>query len=96
MLKIPHTRLLLTSDNRLQSKRRRSDKDHRDGDDESGAQPEQPPEDPLKDATTLYVGNLWVCLLPEAHWPAQHITGLQVLCSINDTAKPGIADTNPS
>ncbi|KAK1768506.1 hypothetical protein QBC33DRAFT_535217 [Phialemonium atrogriseum] len=39
------------------NKRRRSDKDHRDGDDESG-QPEQPQEDPLKDATTLYVGNL--------------------------------------
>lgn len=25
-----------------------------------GRQPEQPEEDPLKDATTLYVGNLYV------------------------------------
>jgi nuclear cap-binding protein subunit 2 len=40
-----------------QNKRRRSEKDHRD-DDEAGGQPEQQPEDPLKDATTLYVGNL--------------------------------------
>ncbi|RYP45169.1 hypothetical protein DL768_008442 [Monosporascus sp. mg162] len=44
------------------NKRRRTDhgRDGRDGDTEMGnnAQPEEPPEDPLKNATTLYVGNL--------------------------------------
>ncbi|KAI0382892.1 RNA-binding domain-containing protein [Hypomontagnella monticulosa] len=43
------------------NKRRRTDhgQDGRDGDTEmSNAQPEEAPEDPLKDATTLYVGNL--------------------------------------
>lgn len=39
------------------SKRRRTDRDR----DEEEAQPE-PVEDPLKDATTLYVGNLYVLL----------------------------------
>ena len=38
-------------------KRRRDHRD-RDGDDEMRQEPEQPQEDPLKDATTLYVGNL--------------------------------------
>jgi nuclear cap-binding protein subunit 2 len=43
----------------LQNKRRRFDnKDQRDGDDDTNMQTEQPEEDPLKDATTLYVGNL--------------------------------------
>jgi nuclear cap-binding protein subunit 2 len=35
------------------SKRRRTDRDARDEE-----EPEQPVDDPLKDATTLYVGNL--------------------------------------
>ncbi|KXX73285.1 Nuclear cap-binding protein subunit 2 [Madurella mycetomatis] len=39
------------------SKRRRFEKDRRDGDDDATMQ-DQPEEDPLKDATTLYVGNL--------------------------------------
>ncbi|KAK7735865.1 nuclear cap binding complex subunit [Cytospora paraplurivora] len=42
-------------------KRRRTDhRDHRDGDDNNNAsvEPEQAPEDPLANATTLYVGNL--------------------------------------
>lgn len=46
------------ANNGSQNKRRRSEHHPRDGDDESGAHQEQPPEDPLKDATTLYVGNL--------------------------------------
>jgi hypothetical protein len=41
-----------------QHKRRRFDKDQRDGDEDSKMQNDQPEEDPLKDATTLYVGNL--------------------------------------
>lgn len=32
-----------------------------------GRQPEQPEEDPLKDATTLYVGNLYVPCLSLHH-----------------------------
>jgi nuclear cap-binding protein subunit 2 len=43
-----------------QNKRRRFDgKDQRDADDDVNMQPDQPEEDPLKDATTLYVGNLY-------------------------------------
>lgn len=38
------------------NKRRRNDGDHQNGD--GYAEPEQPPEDPLANATTLYVGNL--------------------------------------
>jgi nuclear cap-binding protein subunit 2 len=41
-----------------QNKRRRFDKDQRDGDDDTNMQNDQPEEDPLKNATTLYVGNL--------------------------------------
>lgn len=42
-----------------QNKRRRFDgKDQRDADDDTNMQNDQPEEDPLKDATTLYVGNL--------------------------------------
>ncbi|KAK4135474.1 nuclear cap-binding protein subunit 2 [Trichocladium antarcticum] len=41
------------------NKRRRFDgKDQRDADDDVNMQPDQPEDDPLKDATTLYVGNL--------------------------------------
>ncbi|PSR78726.1 hypothetical protein BD289DRAFT_115932 [Coniella lustricola] len=40
------------------NKRRRNDRDHRDGDNDAPAEPAQPPEDPLANATTLYVGNL--------------------------------------
>ncbi|KAK3368217.1 hypothetical protein B0H63DRAFT_488020 [Podospora didyma] len=40
------------------NKRRRPDKDQRDGDEDTNMQPEPPADDPLKDATTLYVGNL--------------------------------------
>jgi len=41
-----------------QNKRRKFDRDQRDGDDDTNMQNDQPEEDPLKDATTLYVGNL--------------------------------------
>lgn len=41
-----------------QNKRRRFDKDQRDGDGDTNMQAEQSEEDLLKDATTLYVGNL--------------------------------------
>ena len=41
----------------LIQKRRRDHRD-RDGDEEMREEPEQPPDDPLKDAATLYVGNL--------------------------------------
>jgi len=41
-----------------QNKRRRYDKDQRDGDDDTNMQNDQPEEDPLKDAATIYVGNL--------------------------------------
>jgi nuclear cap-binding protein subunit 2 len=45
------------ADHDYQNKRRR--RDDRDGDDDGmKAEPEQPPEDPLRNATTLYVGNL--------------------------------------
>lgn len=45
------------------NKRRRNDRDHRDHRDggengDGAAEPEQAPEDPLANATTLYVGNL--------------------------------------
>lgn len=42
-------------------------RDRRDEDDDMGRQPEQPEEDPLKDATTLYVGNLYVPCLSLRH-----------------------------
>jgi len=43
----------------LQNKRRRDHRERdRDGDENMKLEPEQPPEDPLKDAATLYVGNL--------------------------------------
>ncbi len=55
-LSSPSSRTDLRSRN-LQNKRRRPDR--RDGDDDFEARQDQPePEDPLKDATTLYVGNL--------------------------------------
>lgn len=42
-----------------QNKRRRLEKEQqRDGDGDSNAHNDQPEEDPLKNATTLYVGNL--------------------------------------
>lgn len=44
----------------LQNKKRKYDRDH-DRDERDGGEnkkPEKEPEDPLKDATTLYVGNL--------------------------------------
>lgn len=45
--------------NNNRNKRRRFDKDQRDGDEDTNMQPEQREEDdPLKNATTLYVGNL--------------------------------------
>ncbi|KAK3682719.1 hypothetical protein B0T22DRAFT_444895 [Podospora appendiculata] len=40
------------------NKRRRPGRDDRDGDEEHSMQPAEPVDDPLKDATTLYVGNL--------------------------------------
>lgn len=41
------------------NKRRRNDRDQRDGDNnDASAEPAQPPEDPLANSTTLYVGNL--------------------------------------
>lgn len=43
--------------NSKSNKRRRTDRDQRDGDDAGYEKPEEQ-EDPLKDATTLYVGNL--------------------------------------
>lgn len=45
----------------LQNKKRKYD---REGDDRGDRErtPEEPAEDPLKDATTLYVGNLYVPL----------------------------------
>lgn len=50
----------LTWFSRRQNKRRRFDgKDQRDADDDVNMQPDQPEDDPLKDATTLYVGNLY-------------------------------------
>ncbi|KAK4238578.1 hypothetical protein C8A03DRAFT_43695 [Achaetomium macrosporum] len=39
-------------------KRRRFEKEQRDGDEDTNMQNDQPEEDPLKNATTLYVGNL--------------------------------------
>jgi hypothetical protein len=44
------------NDFRFQNKKRKYD---RDGDDERQRTPDEPAEDPLKDATTLYVGNLY-------------------------------------
>ena len=41
----------------VKSKKRKFGRDRDERDDRS---PEEAPEDPLKDATTLYVGNLWV------------------------------------
>ncbi|KAI9795337.1 MAG: nuclear cap binding complex subunit [Piccolia ochrophora] len=41
----------------LQNKKRKFDRE-RDDKDERDKAAEEPPEDPLKDATTLYVGNL--------------------------------------
>jgi nuclear cap-binding protein subunit 2 len=54
-LSVPHIRLTLSVC--FQNKKRKYD---RDGDDREGRErtPEEPAEDPLKDATTLYVGNL--------------------------------------
>ena len=40
-----------------QNKKRKYGRDH---DDDDVGRPRTPPEDPLKDATTLYVGNLYV------------------------------------
>lgn len=52
----------LTTATTVQHKRRRFDKDQRDGDDDTaGMHPEnREDDDPLKNATTLYVGNLQV------------------------------------
>jgi nuclear cap-binding protein subunit 2 len=49
----------LTLDYFGQSRKRKFDRDRDDRDDREGS-PEAAPEDPLKDATTLYVGNLYV------------------------------------
>jgi nuclear cap-binding protein subunit 2 len=43
-----------------QQKRRRNDRDQRDGDEDVSMEQEAPQEDPLKNASTLYVGNLYV------------------------------------
>lgn len=61
LMRWPCGRLWQVSNTRLlppQNKRRQFDKDQRDGDDDTDMQADQPGEDPLKDATTLYVGNL--------------------------------------
>lgn len=45
----------------LQNKKRRYNRDDDEGREKT---PEEPVEDPLKDAATLYVGNLWVGAAP--------------------------------
>jgi nuclear cap-binding protein subunit 2 len=50
----------LTKEIRFQNKKRKYDRDDDVGRERT---PDEPVEDPLKDATTLYVGNLWVAEL---------------------------------
>jgi len=46
----------------FQNKKRKYD---RDGDEGRERTPEEPAEDPLKDAATLYVGNLYGVMMPD-------------------------------